>query len=158
MLVSVIIPLYLCAYVYMLVFVSIYICLMCLYVQVYMRACVYVLLCVYLCFCVYVFVKEGERERNREWEFVWLKAYLFVVVSVCVNAYVCIYVYDCMCVFMCVCVCAYVCVSIHKSAFVYVCLKDKILVSLSEFIQTPSLSVTLFVSHAYIHIYINTQI
>ena len=70
------------------------------------------------------------------------------------------YVYMCMTVIvcLCVCVCAYVCVSIHKSAFVYVCLKDKILVSLSEFIQTPSLSVTLIVRHAYIHIYIHTQI
>ena len=58
---------------------------------------------------------------------------------------------------MCLCGFAYVSVSIHMCTCVYVCLRNKILVRLSEFIQTTSLSDTLFVRNAHIHIYIHTH-
>ena len=68
-----------------------------------------------------------------------------------------------MYVYMCMYVCVFVCICLYMCVYSYVCMcicvfENKILMSLSEFIQTPSLSDSLFVRNAHIHIYTNTNI
>ena len=78
------------------------ICIVCMYVYIYMCVCMYV--CMYICVCMYVYMC------------------VYVCIYVCVYVYACLYVCTwyvcimCMCMYICMFVCMYVCVYVVWSS------------------------------------------